>query len=711
MLVLEDDASMRELLAGVLEDEGYEVVAVSKGEDAVAEAARQTLDLVVLDVRMEGLDGLEALARMREHLQGASALVITGYASEEDSVRALRLRVADYLRKPFEMKALLERVEGLVAETRQRRLREGREERLRRLPLSALTTLAQAALPPGAAETLERAARLAGRLAEATGLRSPEVEEAEVAAALASADAAPAPSPLVDLAVHASDHDAETLQELWPGRFDPILLNALASARAQVPVPERALLGVARALLHAGDSDSAARGFRRLAETGSPREVVEAWLGLAELAHRAHEPIEHHVQHARDAARHLGPAAAARAALEGGLLLLRSKHPDAPGLLQEAHQALERLELEPAASQAALARAAAEDTDPPARALATLTSPEHEPQRVDSAPWLLPFLLRHAGRPDVARALPRLARDARSELARIVESGEPELRRQAAAHLAGLPHDLLQRLAGDPDPQVRRRADAALRGASAPAPPVLRILSLGPLEVFVGEERIPDKAWRSGRAKHLFAYLVVNRRPLPEDRVLEEFWPDEGEKGRQGLYWATSAIRRCLRAWCDEAVQRVRGQLRLPDLPRWHDLEELERAAAVPTGPGRLAAARRVVDLYRGPFLDGCYMDWALNVRTRVEGQVRRALSELHAHYLQRGMPGEALESARRLLEVDPLSQEGWLMVMQAQMALGRPEEAVRGFESCRRMLQKELEMEPSLELLQVYHRARLSLP
>ena len=746
---------MRELLAGVLEDEGHRVIAAARGEEAVEAAAREALDLVVLDVRMEGLDGLEALALMREHLHGAATLVVTGYACEADSVRALRLGVSDYLHKPFELERFLERVDRLLGETRRRRLREGREERLRALSRWGLVVLARAlegrTLPPGAAQTLERASALAGRLASGAGLESPEAEEIEAgalllaahryfgaagpeigdtsppAAAQAATEAAGLAARIADLAVASAEGEADPAAR-WPGRFDPLLLEGLEAARAGAPVPPprgRALVSLGRALLQAGDQANARRAYCQAAATGTPREAVEAWLGLAhaERAADQRERIPASVRSALEAARAVGPAETGRAALEGGLVLLRAGCPEARSVLEEACASLQRLGLEPAASRARLARAALGPAgDEEWRApLEILLRPEHEAERQEDLPWLVPALLEGPGHADLQRSLARLVRESPRELARALEGGalSPEARRQAAGLLAcaggSVPPPLLERLAADPDPAVREPAEAALRGRSAaPARPSLRIRSLGPLEVRVGHQPLEERAWRSSRVKHLFAYLAIQPRPVSEDRILEEFWPDDAECGRKGLYWATSAIRRTLRGWGpqgEEAVVRLRGHLGLnPDLPCWHDLAELERARATPPGPGRPAAARRVVELARGPFLDGCYMDWALAVRTRVEGQVREALAELHQHYHERAMPGEALECALRLQDLDPLCQEACRRVMQSQLALGRPAEAVRRFEAHRRVLARELEMEPSLELLELYHRARLGL-
>lgn len=752
ILVLEDDDSMRQLLAEVLEDEGHQVLAVARGQEAVEAAGTETLDLVILDIRMEGLDGLEALARMQENLQGAASLVVTGYASEEDTVRALRLGVSDYLRKPFDLAHFLERVQRLLSETRRRRLREGREERLRTLTSWALLALARTLegqnLPPGSSEAFEKARALARRLASGAGLESPEIEEVQAGTVLLAARRlfeAPAPDlpwPAPPLALTAASEQAGLAARVadlavcaveepeperrWPGRFEPLLLQSLQSARAEsaeLPPRGRALLALARALMHAGDPLSAGLAFRRALATGNPRERVEAALGQAEAALRTGCPgqLSDAVRSALDQARRIGPAETGRTALEGGILLMRAGAPEARDLLREALEVARRLSLEPAFSRARLALWTLEPTESPCwqEGLEILLRPENEAERREDLPWLLPALLE--AQVEQPRSLACLVRDSPGELVRSLKSGllSAAARRLGASFLreagVSLPLGVLESLSADPDPEVRRQAREALGNRSRQTPrTVLRIRSLGSLEVCLGEERLEESSWRSLRVKHLFCYLAVQSRPVPEERLLEEFWPEDAARGRNSLYWTTSALRRTLRAWSagsQDPVQRVRGRLCLnPELPRWHDLAELERAAAVPDGPARPAAARRVVDLARGPFLDGCYMDWALQVRERVEDKVRQALADLHQHHHGQGQEAEALECALRWKELDPLDQGACRALMQSHLALGRPQEAIRQYEGHCRTLRRELDMEPPLELVELYHRARLGL-
>jgi DNA-binding SARP family transcriptional activator len=70
----------------------------------------------------------------------------------------------------------------------------------------------------------------------------------------------------------------------------------------------------------------------------------------------------------------------------------------------------------------------------------------------------------------------------------------------------------------------------------------------------------------------------------------------------------------------------------------------------------------------------------------------------------------QVLECTQRILQLDRCNQEAYRTGMQAYIQSGRPEAAVRLFERCSRTLKTELEMEPSIELLSLYHRAKLSL-
>ncbi|MEW6279112.1 MAG: response regulator, partial [Candidatus Eremiobacterota bacterium] len=103
ILVLEDDSHMRGTLVRLLDEEGYQVSGVASGPEAIALSSRSEFDLIVADIRMEGMDGLECLASLRQVRPSMKSIVITGYASTDAPARALKVQAEDYLHKPFQL--------------------------------------------------------------------------------------------------------------------------------------------------------------------------------------------------------------------------------------------------------------------------------------------------------------------------------------------------------------------------------------------------------------------------------------------------------------------------------------------------------------------------------------------------------------------------------------------------------------------------------
>ncbi len=114
ILLLEDDRELRETLAELLEEQEFSVLAYGRGEDAVQGAEYEQVDLLVTDIRMDGMDGLEAILSLRQIHPTLETLVISGYASESETLRALQLRVGAYLKKPFAANTFLQTVNRLL---------------------------------------------------------------------------------------------------------------------------------------------------------------------------------------------------------------------------------------------------------------------------------------------------------------------------------------------------------------------------------------------------------------------------------------------------------------------------------------------------------------------------------------------------------------------------------------------------------------------
>jgi DNA-binding NtrC family response regulator len=121
LLVVEDEGELRDILVHGLTRRGYIVAAAADGDSAVAILADQEFDVVLLDLRMPGRDGIQVLQQMRGEGHDAEVIIVTGHADIGTAVEALKLHAFDYLTKPFQMPELLQ-VVGRAAEYRRLRL-------------------------------------------------------------------------------------------------------------------------------------------------------------------------------------------------------------------------------------------------------------------------------------------------------------------------------------------------------------------------------------------------------------------------------------------------------------------------------------------------------------------------------------------------------------------------------------------------------------
>ena len=114
ILVAEDQADIRELLVMNLRNAAYEVTAVADGVAALASQNEQASDLLILDLMMPGLDGLEVCKSLRARGRSTPILMLTAKSTELDRVLGLELGADDYLTKPFSLAELLARVKALL---------------------------------------------------------------------------------------------------------------------------------------------------------------------------------------------------------------------------------------------------------------------------------------------------------------------------------------------------------------------------------------------------------------------------------------------------------------------------------------------------------------------------------------------------------------------------------------------------------------------
>jgi two-component system, OmpR family, alkaline phosphatase synthesis response regulator PhoP len=114
ILIVDDEYAVARGIQYALEQEGYQVTVAGSGEEALAVAAELAPDLVVLDVRMPGIDGFETLRRLRGDGSKAPVLMLTARDEEMDKVIGLEMGADDYLTKPFGLRELLSRIKALL---------------------------------------------------------------------------------------------------------------------------------------------------------------------------------------------------------------------------------------------------------------------------------------------------------------------------------------------------------------------------------------------------------------------------------------------------------------------------------------------------------------------------------------------------------------------------------------------------------------------
>ncbi len=115
ILVIEDDEEMRSLLSEFLNDEGYETDSADNGLEAYRRLVRELFDLIITDVRMPGLSGLDILPRMRRLQPKALIIMITAFGSEEVCHKAYERGATVYLEKPIHLENLKELIQRMVS--------------------------------------------------------------------------------------------------------------------------------------------------------------------------------------------------------------------------------------------------------------------------------------------------------------------------------------------------------------------------------------------------------------------------------------------------------------------------------------------------------------------------------------------------------------------------------------------------------------------
>ncbi len=110
VLLVDDEDDFLQMLAERLKVRGLSVVTANTGEDAISEVGQQDFDVIIVDLSMPGLDGIETTKRIKDICPSAEIIILTGHGSVASGVNAMKQGASDFLQKPVELGSLLEKI-------------------------------------------------------------------------------------------------------------------------------------------------------------------------------------------------------------------------------------------------------------------------------------------------------------------------------------------------------------------------------------------------------------------------------------------------------------------------------------------------------------------------------------------------------------------------------------------------------------------------
>ena len=120
ILVVDDDPKVQAMLSEILTDKGYSVKCVGDGKNAIAESFNQLFNLALIDIHLPDMEGTELLTKLRKTEPEMIKIIITGYATLDNSIEATNKGVDGYIVKPFDPKKLTSLIETKLKEQRKK---------------------------------------------------------------------------------------------------------------------------------------------------------------------------------------------------------------------------------------------------------------------------------------------------------------------------------------------------------------------------------------------------------------------------------------------------------------------------------------------------------------------------------------------------------------------------------------------------------------
>ncbi|MDQ7826003.1 MAG: response regulator [Candidatus Eremiobacteraeota bacterium] len=839
ILIIDDDRLMRTSLKRELEAHGFSVAVADDGRMAIEMAGNERFDLIICDVRMPAINGIDTISAIKEVQPVARSIMITAYASNDAPISALKLKVDDYLMKPFSIDELLRSIRTALLRAGQQQERRsltrsrrnflklvrgvlfesrishliGHSDHVARLSLAMAGRLG---FPPERMQNLYLAALLhnvgyvelpprmleKGEFAEhdrelvrnhpqlARELLRPFEELKEIATVIACHherwDGSGYPrglreeqipleariiavceafSSLVSERPHRkrkSGADALRIIEKEQGKsFEPRLVKLLASmtelevgGESDMPMAfnERddhralTLLNLARVYGDMGDyavAESAYAELLALIAQGESQELsIEALMGRASMLQRSgrhREALELACEAQRIAREQSLEFLRARALLLAAYSRIRLSSLE--GIEDDLQAALEvfriwessyhqsEAELLLCSCLVSAGKAEGPEYLSLLRGLMETMARERFYDILTRHEELSTMVIRHALKGSLlVDEIGALFKDSQGALMALLESlaGEKEitLKLKVISILKDLKdvraRALLVKAQADSDRLVADSASRVLSsiGAAESTGDIvpLQVFFFGKFRVMAGSTLIGDEAWTTRKAKSLFAYLASRRSDGErEDRLVDMFWCDFGERGRHALHNTISLIRRILAPMLGTAAKKLlvnqKGRYMLNrKMPVWTDLDEFERHFS----RGRYCFERREWEeglpelqkaerLVTGEFMEGTYDEWSDDIRLLTRNSYLDLLSVLARYFAGKNKHEVSIEYWKKILAFDNCFEEAYGGLMESFGALGNKNEAVKLFHRCEAILKKELNLAPPPAVVEAY--------
>lgn len=806
ILVVEDDALMLSALEILLEDEGYEVTTASSGLEAIEKAKTAEFDLVVSDVRMAEMDGIETISNVKRQQPDTRSIVITGYASPDIPVQAIKLGVDDYIMKPFDDRQFVAAVKrclesfrlqksyalGLVGQWKDfasiiRLLAEGVEEKdphfaghSSRVAELSLRVGRRLGLSRDALEVLELAAFLhdigsigrkqafLDKASELAGVEKEELEssrtsrsqkffssssslkevfqiilhhhewfdgsglpdglageaiplESRILCVVEAFDAMTSPRPHRAPMSHAEARQVIAKESSF--HFDPKIVRLFEEVltedrdeddelvEAEVMSRERQaelMLGLASTYLAAGDLMTAGKGYAEILglcpEGGKPRILTEALMGLSlsflhrSLTAEAREAVD---RAWRDYPGESGLLRGRVARVRGLVQGLQGEMEDALLSLDLAEEQFKKWEAQGDLAISLFYRA---------RLLSASKQPELAMAAVLKASKILDELeLLHLLKPERQLVVPLL-------LEALLYEGEDVVVERMLLHFGS---EVVSGFYDEASKEARKKAGEMFSSrGSAEKHPRLSLYSFGRFRIYIGDDEVHDKLWKTRKSKYIFAYLATQAgKDVGDEKLMDIFWPDASpDKARQSLYAAVSHMRKAMEAGAqglesERVILARKGVYAFNQDPPWYfdaiDFEGLYDQGQICLRDGKedeaISYFQRAEAIYQGPFMEGYYADWAIYFRESYELKFTEILETMMEYFFDKERFEVACDYANRLLSIDNCHQEAHITLMSSYVEQGKPALAIRQYQVCSQVFKDELNLSPPSEMMEMY--------